>query len=65
MDLDAGGVGEYVRMTAAFTRGAMTMTSAVLDMGISVSVACFLCALLVADIPVDYLAISDLICSKT
>ena len=61
MDLDAGGVGEYVRMTAAFTRSAMIMMTVVLDMGISVSVACFLCALLVPDIPVEYLAISDFV----
>jgi len=61
VDLDAGDVGEYVRMTAAFTRGAMIMTSAVLDMGISVPIDCFLCALLVPDIPVEYLAISDFV----
>jgi len=39
----------------------MITTSAVLDMGNSVSVACFLCALLVLDIPVGYLAISDFV----
>lgn len=65
MDLDAGSVGKYVQMTAAFTRGAMIMTSAVLDMGISISVACFLSALLVPDIPVEYLAISDFVHART
>ena len=49
MDLDAGGVGEYA-LTAAFTRGAMIMMSAVADMGISVPGACFLGAFLVGDI---------------
>jgi len=43
----------------------MIMTSAVLDKGISVSVACFLCALLVPDIPVEYLAISDFVHART
>ena len=48
-------------MTAAFTRGAMIMTSAVIDMGFSVPVAWFLCAFLVVDIPVEYLAVSDFV----
>ena len=42
-------------MTAAITRGAMNMMSAVIDMGFAVAVAGFPMASLVVDIPVEYL----------